>query len=106
VIEHATDPDLGPGPRWALAGGIAAFALALAALHLGADWTSPRDRTFIGRLVLAGVLIALAAAGGGLSPVAFVLLVTAAVLGQLMLEAFTFPTGAASVLQPPEASAG
>jgi len=35
-----------------------------------------------------------------------VLLVAAAVLGQLLLEAFTFPTGAASVLQPPDPAAG
>ena len=33
---------------------------------------------------------------------ALVLLVTAGVLAQLLLEAFTFPTGAASVLKPPE----
>ena len=102
AIIHAGDAGLGAGTRWALAGGLAAFALALATFHLGADWTSPRDRTFIGRLVLAAVLIVLAAAGGGLSPLLFVILVTIAVVAQLLLEAFTFPTGAASVLQPPE----
>jgi Bacterial low temperature requirement A protein (LtrA) len=105
AIVHAADPALEAGARWALAGGIAAFALALAILHLGAEWTSLRDRTFIGRLVLAAVLIALAAIGGGISPVAFVLLVAGAVLGQLLLEAFTFPTGAASVLAPPDLAA-
>jgi hypothetical protein len=34
-----------------------------------------------------------------------VLLVAGAVLGQLLLEAFTFPTGAASVLEPPDLAA-
>ena len=37
-------------------------------------------------------------------PLVFVLLVMTAMLGQLLLEAFTFPTGAASVLEPPEAA--
>jgi low temperature requirement protein LtrA len=103
AIVDATDPGLEAGARWAFAGGIAAFALALAVLHLGAEWTSPRDRTLIGRLVLAAVLIVLAAAGAGISPMVFAVLITVAVLGQLLLEAFTFPAGAASVLQPPEA---
>jgi low temperature requirement protein LtrA len=102
AIVHANHASLAAGDRWALAGGIAAFALALAILHLGAEWTSLRDRSFIGRLVLATVLIGLAALGGAISPIAFVLLVAGAVLGQLLLEAFTFPTGAASVLEPPD----
>ncbi len=102
AIVEANHAALEPGARWAFAGGIAAFALALAILHLGAEWTSMRDRTFVGRLVLAAVLIVLAAFGGGLNPVAFVVIAAAAVLGQLLLEALTFPTGAASVLQPPE----
>jgi low temperature requirement protein LtrA len=100
AITHADQATLIPGGRWALAGGIAAFALALAILHLGAEWTSLRDPTFIGRLVLVAVLVALAASGGGISPILFVLLAGAAVLGQLLLEAFTFPLGAASVLPP------
>jgi uncharacterized membrane protein YoaK (UPF0700 family) len=100
AILEADAAGLEAATRWALAGGIASFALALAALHLGAEWTSRRDPTFLGRLVLAIVLILLAAFGGALSPVAFVALVLGAVLGQLLLEAFTFPTGAASVLQP------
>ena len=79
-----------------------AFALALAVLHLGAEWTSMQDRSFLGRLVLIVLLGALAAFGGALSPLVFVLLLTAGVLGQLLLEAFTFPTGAASVLELPE----
>jgi low temperature requirement protein LtrA len=109
AITHADQAGLEPGARWALAGGLTAFVLALSVIHLGAEWTSTRDRTFLGRLALAILLVTLAAAGGGLSPLVFALVVTAAVVGQLLLEAFTFPTGAASVLQPPEpatASAG
>ena len=102
AITHADQAALGAGARWALAGGISAFALALSVIHLGAEWTSTRDRTFLGRLVLIALLITLAALGGGLTPLVFVLLVAGAVLGQLLLEAFTFPTGAASVLAPPE----
>jgi low temperature requirement protein LtrA len=105
AIVDATNPGLEAGTRWALAGGIASFALSLAILHMGAEWTTPRDRTFIGRLVLAAGLIALAAVGGGISPAAFAVIVMVAVLGQLLLEAFTFPTGAASILQLPEADA-
>jgi low temperature requirement protein LtrA len=102
AITHADQGGLGAGARWALAGGLAAFVMALAIIHLGAEWTSMQDRTFLARLVLVGLLVALAAFGGGLSPLVFVLLVTAGILGQLLLEAFTFPTGAASVLELPE----
>jgi low temperature requirement protein LtrA len=100
AVTHADQAALEAGARWALAGGLAAFALSLAVLHLGAEWTSMRDRTFLGRLMLVAVLVALAALGVAMSPLVFVLLVTGAVLGQLLLEAFTFPTGAASVLEP------
>jgi len=102
AIRHAADPALGAGTRWALAGGIAAFALALALLHMGAEWASLRDRTFIGRIALGTFAICLAGAGGRLAPLAFVVLLAVGVLGQLMLEAFTFPVGAASVWEPPE----
>jgi low temperature requirement protein LtrA len=102
AITHATHPGLEAGARWALAGGIAAFALALALLHLGAEWTTMGDRTFLGRLALATLLITLAAVGGGISPTAFILIMAAGVLAQLLLEAFTFPTGAASLLPSPE----
>jgi low temperature requirement protein LtrA len=98
-VDHA---GLGPGARWALAGGLGAFLVALALVHLGAEWTSLNDRTFLSRLVLVGLLVLLAVFGGALSPIVFVLLVTAGVLAQLLLEAFTFPTGAASVLEPQE----
>jgi low temperature requirement protein LtrA len=100
AIEHGAQPALAAGTRWALAGGIGAFALSLAILHVGAEWTSPRDRTFIGRIALAALAIALAAAGGGVAPVAFVGLLTAAVFGQLMLEALTPRVGAATVFEP------
>ena len=102
AIAEATHPALSTGTRWALAGGIASFALALAAVHLGAEWTSSRDRTFAGRLVLAALLLALAAFGGGITPVAFIVIVCSAVVGQLLLEAFTFPVGAATIWEPPE----
>src|SRR5262249_41776844 len=102
AIKHAGDGSLEAGGRWALAGGLAAFMLALAVLHMGAEWTTARDRSFLSRLALAGTLIALAALGGVLSPVAFVLLVAGGVFGQLMVEAFTYPTGAASILEPAE----
>jgi low temperature requirement protein LtrA len=102
AITHADHSALEAGARWALAGGLAAFVLALAVVHLGAEWTSMRERTFVSRLVLVALLLLLAAFGGTLSPLVFVLLLTAALLGQLLLEAFTFPTGAASVLEPQE----
>ena len=99
AITHADDAGLEAGARWALAGGLGAFVVALALLHLGAEWTSTKDRTFLSRLALVGLLVLLGAFGGALSPVFFSLLLTAGLLGQLLLEAFTFPTGAASVLE-------
>ena len=69
--------------------GIAAFALSLALFHLGADSTSVRDRTLRGRIALGSAALALAAAGGSLPPLAFVVVIACAVLGQLLLEART-----------------
>jgi low temperature requirement protein LtrA len=89
VVTDAGQPGLGPGARWALAGGIAAFALSLALLHIAAEWTSLGDRTFLGRLGLAAVTLLLAVAGGGIAPLGFVAIVAAAVLAQLLLEAAT-----------------
>lgn len=106
AVTEAAHASLSAGTRWALAGGIGAFALSLAAVHLGAEWTSLRDRTFLGRIGLAAVTLALAAVGGQLSPVIFVVLVTAAVLGQLLLEAFTPRGGAATVWQPEPSDGG
>lgn len=106
AITQAAHHGLGVGTRWALAGGIAGYELALALVHLGAEWTRPRDPTFLGRLAVGALAIVLAAAGGGIAPVAFVAILVAALLGQLLVEAFTFPTGAATVWEPPEAAEG
>jgi low temperature requirement protein LtrA len=104
AVIHASHPGLGAGIRWALAGGVGAFALSLAAIHLGAEWTSLRDRTFLGRVALAVFALALATAGGGISPPLFAALLAAGVLGQLLLEAFTPRFGSASVYEPPAAA--
>jgi low temperature requirement protein LtrA len=101
AITHADHPALEAGPRWALAGGLAAVVLSLSVIHLGAEWTSTRDRTFLGRMALIGLLVTLATAGGGIDPLVFVLVTAIAMVGQLLLEAFTFPTGAASILDSP-----
>ncbi len=113
AITQGALPALGAGTRWALAGGIAAFALSLAALHIGAEWTSMRDHTFLGRIGLAAVTLTLAAAGGHIPPAWFVAVVAVAVLGQLLLEAFTVRAGAATILdtgerrtQPPARAEG
>jgi low temperature requirement protein LtrA len=105
AITHANEPALEAGMRWALAGGIAAFALALAILHIGAEWTTMRDPSFIGRLVVMGISVLLAAFGGAIPPLAFVAILAATVLAQLLLEAFTFPEGAASIWEPPAVAA-
>ncbi len=99
AITEAARPGLEAGARWALAGGVGAFALSLAAIHLGAEWTSLRDRTFLSRIVLAIAVLVLAATGAAIPPLGFVLLLAAALLGQLLLEAFTVRTGAATVVQ-------
>jgi low temperature requirement protein LtrA len=105
AIVGAAHSSLGSGARWALAGGLGVFALSLATLHLGAEWTSPRDRTFVSRIWFAVLALVLAGLGGGLPPVVFVLLLAVAVLGQLMIEAFSFKAGAASVWAPPDTAA-
>ena len=102
AITQAAQPGLGAGARWALDGGIAAFALSLAALHIGAEWTSMRDRSFIGRIALGALTVTLAAAGGQIPPPCFVAVVAAAVLAQLLLEAFTVKAGAATIVDPPK----
>jgi low temperature requirement protein LtrA len=101
AITEAAQPGLEAGTRWALAGGLGAFALSLAALHLGAEWTSLRDRSFITRICVAVFVFALAAAGGGIAPAVFVVLVAAAMLTALLVEAFTFREGAISIWEPP-----
>jgi low temperature requirement protein LtrA len=101
AITASTHTGLSAGARWALAGGVGAFALSLAALHIGAEWTSLRDRTFLGRLGLAVLALTLAAIGGVIAPLAFAALIATAVLGQLLLEAFTSRPGAATIVEPP-----
>lgn len=105
AITHADATSLGAGARWAISGGLACYLLSLAMLHMGADWTSLRDRAFLGRLASAAVVIVLAAAGGGLPPVAFVAILAATLIAQLVLELLTYPLGAASVWTP-DAPAG
>jgi low temperature requirement protein LtrA len=100
AITEAAQPGLGAGTRWALAGGVGVFALSLAVLHLGAAWTALYDRALLGRLWLAVLTLTLAAAGERIAPLAFVALVAAAVLAQLLLEAFTVREGAATVYEP------
>lgn len=100
AITEAAQPGLGAAARWALAGGVAVFALCLAVIHIGAAWTSMLDRTFIGRLLLAALAVTLAAVGGAIWPLGFVALLAIAVVGQLMLEAFTARAGAATIVEP------
>lgn len=98
AVTEADHASLEAVTRWALAGGVGSFALALAAIHLGAEWTSMSDWTFLGRIGLAAVAFALALAGGQIAPVAFAVVLAAALLAQLLLEAFTPREGAASIL--------
>jgi low temperature requirement protein LtrA len=100
AIMDAVGPSVSAGARWAMAGGVAAFSLSLAAIHLGAEWTSLRDRTFLGRIVLAVAGVILAAAGGAIAPVVFTALLAAAVLGQLLFEAVTPRSGARTPWAP------
>ncbi|HTU97381.1 MAG TPA: low temperature requirement protein A [Solirubrobacteraceae bacterium] len=100
AIMDAVGTSVSAGARWAMAGGVAAFALSLAAIHLGAEWTSPRDRTFLSRIVLAAVGVVLAAAGGAITPVWFAGLLAAAALGQLLFEAATPRSGARTPWRP------
>jgi low temperature requirement protein LtrA len=89
AIVHATQGHLEPGARWALAGGLSAFALSLAVIHVGAESSSFGDRTFLSRLCVGAIAILLAAIGGRVSPPWFVALVLAAMLAQLLFEAST-----------------
>jgi low temperature requirement protein LtrA len=98
-----TDADLASlpsGARWLMCGGLACYLLSLALLHFAAEWTTPRDRAFVGRLVTSAVIVALAALGGALSPVLFVILLAGVFVAQLVLEILTPPLGAASVWAP------
>jgi low temperature requirement protein LtrA len=100
AITHADNAGLLAGARWAMGGGLACYLLSLAVLHVTAEWTSLRDRTFIGRLGASAVMLALAALGGGLAPVLFVALLAASLVAQLALELASPQVGAASVWAP------
>jgi low temperature requirement protein LtrA len=100
AITHADDAGLLAGARWAMGGGLACYLLALAVLHVAAEWTSLRDRTFIGRLGASAVMLALAALGGGLAPVLFVALLATSLVAQLAVELASPQVGAASVWAP------
>jgi low temperature requirement protein LtrA len=104
AIVDATRPGLSAGARWAVAGGLAAFVLSLAMIHIGAEWTSRHDRTFVSRIFLAAMCVLLAAVGGMLAPLVFVVIVAAAVVAQLLLEAWTPREGAATAVQVQEAA--
>lgn len=106
AITHAGAATLGAGARWAIAGGLACYLLSLALLHIAAEWSSLRDRAFLGRLATAALAVGLAAGGGGLSPALFVAILAAALVAQLALELVTYPVGAASVWTPPATGDG
>jgi low temperature requirement protein LtrA len=100
AIHDAAARHLTGGARWALSAGVAAYLVALSIFHLSAEWTSPHDRVLVARPGLAVASLALAAIGGGLPPVVFVGLLALALVGLLVLEALSFPEGAASVYVP------
>jgi low temperature requirement protein LtrA len=100
AITHATEPELSSSARWALAIGLAGYLLSLAVLHLAAEWTSPRDRAFLGRLVVAALALGVAALGPSLDPSVFVGFLALCLVVQVVLEAVTSPVGAASVWEP------
>jgi len=57
-----------------------------------------RDRSFVGRIALGAFALTLAAAGERIPPARFLAMVAAAVLAQLLLEAFTVKAGAATIV--------
>lgn len=98
AVMQAVQPGLSAGARWALAGRPGAFAVSLAVLHLGAEWTSLRDRTFLGRIWLAALTLTLATAGGTIAPLAFIGLVVAAVLWTAAPRGVHASSGAATIV--------
>jgi low temperature requirement protein LtrA len=99
AVTEATRPSLAAGPRWALGGGVGALALSLALFHIGAEWTSTRDRAFVGRILLAALGMSLAGVGQTIPPLSFVAVLAVAVVGQLMLEATARQEGAATIIE-------
>jgi low temperature requirement protein LtrA len=85
AIEVASTPALDVGGRLALCGGVALFLIGVVAKH----WASPRSlqpTLFIGRLVIAGIVILCLFAGVMLSPVLLVVLVAVLLLGVAFWE--------------------
>ncbi len=101
AITHADAASLGAGARWAIGGGLACYLLSLALLHIAAEWSSIRDRAFLGRLACSALAVGLAGGGAALRPVVFVAILAVALVAQLVLELLTYPVGAASVWTPP-----
>jgi low temperature requirement protein LtrA len=100
AIHDAAEGHLTAGTRWALCAGLAAYLLALGIFHLSAEWSSSRDPILLARLAVAAAALVLAALGGPLSPLLFMGLLTCAIVALLVLEASSFPEGAASVYEP------
>ena len=88
AIEHSSDPALDAGTRWAFAGGSALYLVCL---------TVAQRRMVLGflpltaqsRVLAAGILVAFAAFGGGLEPVAFAVLATALLASLVVLKLWT-----------------
>jgi low temperature requirement protein LtrA len=100
AIHDAAAGHLAAGTRWALCGGLAAYLLSLSLFHLTAEWSSSRDPVLLARLAVAVAALVLAALGGSLPPLLFMGLMAAAMMVLLVLEAGSFPEGAASVYEP------
>jgi low temperature requirement protein LtrA len=86
AIQGSGADGLAAGVRWALCGGIAAYLIALALFH-AAVRTRLRDSIVLWRLGAAVALCLLAGLGGGLPPLAFVLIAAALAITQLAVEA-------------------
>jgi low temperature requirement protein LtrA len=99
AIEQSSAPGLDAGTRWALAGGTAAYlvflTLAQSRLVLGF-----LPRTARSRLVAVGALIALAAMGGTLEPVAFTVFTTTVLVGLVAFKLWTAHRAAAAAGEP------
>ena len=80
AIEHSSDPGLDPGTRWALAGGAAVYlvCLTVAQRRMSLRFLALTAQS---RAVGAALLVAFAAFGGELEPVAFTALATGVLVG-------------------------
>ncbi len=98
AIRDAGRSSLGGGVRAALCGGVAAFLLPIGLIHL-VNTRSLRHRAVVSRLGTGTVALGVAVAGYRLAPVATAGLLLAALVGQVVLEAW-----AGSVTPPPTAA--